>query len=166
MENPTDDKRIVTDSPSVLDGFVKPGFTAKVYTCLFFKECMVFCKTGSFGPNSSGTMSTALAGNIGDSLLLGAIGSIIDSFTNRKRVNKAAELLSLSPEEIAKSNKRNVLVKYSDVKRVEIKGPNFAGELRIRIHTSDNLIKYRLDKQSESLANYTRELFSKFTTIE
>ncbi len=138
------------NQPVVLDGFIKPGFIARVYSLLLFPSCMVICKTGNFGSNSAGSMRASLGGNVGDGAILGAIGEIFDSARRNKRMEKAASLLSKSPEEIAQSDRRNYLISYNNIDRVEVKGPNFAGEIKLRIHTPTKTYKLRMDCQNKS----------------
>jgi hypothetical protein len=148
--------------PIVIDGFIQPGFPfGIVYTCFFMIDCLVFVKTGSFGTNIKGSIHASQGGYTSDSLILGAIGGIIDMFNSDSRMKKAANLASLSPTEMVKVHKRNFLIPISEIKQIEIKGPNFAHELRIRIQT-DKLYKFRLDKQSKYSAQYLEDILRTF----
>ncbi|MDX9846644.1 MAG: hypothetical protein RBT74_06665 [Tenuifilaceae bacterium] len=150
------------NQPVVLDGFVKPGFIARVYSLLLFPSCMVICKTGNFGASSAGSMRASMGGNVGDGAILGAIGEIFDSARRNKRMEKAASLLSKSPEEIAQSDKRNFLIRHIDIDKVEVKGPNFAGEIKLRIHTSSKTYKLRLDGQNKSSQKFLVKTLSEY----
>jgi hypothetical protein len=162
MENEPKLNKPAQVAPTVVDGFIKPGFPAKVYTCLFFESCVAFCKTGSIAPNTSGSMRAFLGGSTGDAQILGAIGAIFDSFTRRKRVEKAAMVSSFEPHDILAAHKRNFILYYDTISRVELKGPNFAGEVRVRFYTPQKTYKLRLDNQSKSSFNYINEIFKKF----
>lgn len=150
------------NQPLVLDGFVKPGFIARVYSLLLFPNCMVICKTGNFGANSAGSMRASMGGNVGDGAILGAIGEIFDSARRKKRMEKAASLLTKSPKEIAQSDKRNYLINYIDIDKVEVKGPNFAGEIKLRIFTPATTYKLRLDGQNKSSQKFLVKTLSEY----
>src|SRR5665811_1371252 len=79
-------------------------------------------------------MRTALGGYTGDGLIMGAIGTIIDQNNMEMRVSKTAAVAAYDPEEIVKTHKRNFLLRYGEIEKIELKGPNFAKELRIIIY--------------------------------
>lgn len=152
--------------PTVIDGFIKPDFPfGKVYTCFFMTDCLVFVKTGRFGTNIKGSIHASQGGYTSDSLILGAIGGIIDMFNSDRRMKNANALASLTPIEMVNADKRNFMVPISEIRKIEFKGPNFANELIIRIFT-EKLIKFRLDSQSKNSARYITDIFSAFIPSE
>jgi len=151
-----------TKPPTVLDGFLQPGFPmAKVFTCFFLSECIVFLKTGSFGTNMAGTMRASQGGYTSTGLITGAIGGIADLFNDEDRINKASAVAGYSPENMVAAHKRNFMLTYEQIKSVEIKGPNFAGEIRIIIN-ADKTRKFRIDRQSRDSAKYIERVFNEF----
>ncbi len=147
--------------PVVIDGLTQPGFPAKVFTCLFFQDCMVFCKTGSFSTNAAGTMQASLGGFTGAALIGSAIGAIVDSASADSRSKQAASMSALDPADIVKAHKNNFIVPYNTVSNVEIKGPNFAGEVKVIVCFSGKE-KFRIDRQSKASAKYIVDTFSSF----
>lgn len=147
--------------PTILDGLVQPGFLAKVYTAFFMPDCLVFVKTGSVNTDMSGSMRAALGGATGDALIMGALGSIADARNRKKRIAKAASVASWEPEQMVAAHKRNYMLPYNAIKQVTIKGPNFAGELRIIVEAGIQN-KYRLNNQSKASAQYVEKVFNEF----
>jgi len=148
--------------PTVVDGLVQPGLPAKVFSVLFFENCLVFVKSGSFSPNSAGTMRTALGGYTGAGMVMGAVGNLIDYQTNKSRMEHVAGMASYSPGEIAQAHKHNFLLLYSVIEKVEMKGPNFAGEMRLSVYARGEKHKFRIDNQSKSSGSYIRQVFDSF----
>jgi hypothetical protein len=134
----------------------------KVFTLLFFNNSVVFIKSGSFTTNSAGTMRAALGGYTGDGLIMGAIGTLVDDSNRKSRVNHAASLASLSPEQIVQVHKQNFLLLYDTIEKIEMKGPNFAGELKLSFYANGKRHKFRLDKQSKSTVQYYTKIFDEF----
>lgn len=148
--------------PTALGNFLQPGFPfAKIFTALFFHDRVVFAKSGSGATNAAGTMQASLGGFTPTALVAGAVGSIVDSVTSDKRAERAAGLAALDPEAIVASHKKNFMLPYGAVKSVEIKGPNFAGEVKVII-VADKTHKFRIDKQSKAAAKYIEEVFAEF----
>jgi hypothetical protein len=148
--------------PAILDGLIQPSFPfAKVFTCFFLYDCMVFAKTGSVSTNIAGTMRGYLGGYTPDAMVAGAIGTLVDAFNDDSRVSKAAEMAGFSPEAMVAAHKRNFMISYSEIESVEIKGPNFAREVRIIIQAGSRH-KFRIDRQSKESANYIKKLFSEY----
>ncbi len=148
--------------PTVLDGFTQPGFPfAKIFTCFFFNNCVVFAKTGSFGINSSGTIRGVLGGFTPTALIAGAIGLIFDMRNDQRRSNRAMEMADFNPENMVYNHKLNFMLLYDEVENVEIKGPNFARELRIVVNAS-KIHKFRIDRQSKESAKYIERVFNEF----
>jgi hypothetical protein len=151
----------VEKPPTVLDGFIQPGLPVKVYTIFFMKDRLVATKTGSWTTYAAGTMSTAMGGS-GSSRAQGyAIGSIMDHFSSNSRGDKAAKLAGYSPDEMAAADKANFQVPYGFVSSVEIKGPNFANELHIKIKAGKEH-KFRIDNQSKDSIRYIINVFQEF----
>lgn len=148
-------------APTILDGFMQPGFPAKVFTLFFLDDCLVFVKTGSFSTNMGGTMQTALGGYTGDGLIMGALGSLVDMRNRESRMNNAAAVVSWDPDRMIASHKRNFKIPYNLIRRVELKGPNFAGEVKVLVE-ADKTHKFRLNKQSKSSIVYYEKTFNKY----
>ncbi len=152
-----------TKPPTVLDGFIQPHFPfARVFTCLFLPDTMVFAKTGSIGANAGGIMRGTHVGYTLEAMVTGAIGTLVDVFTHQSRGANAVEIVAFSAENMVATYKRNFMLSYDDVENVEIKGPNFAGELRIVIYSTDTRHKFRIDRQSKESAKYVRRVFEVF----
>jgi len=158
-----DGHQLQTKPPTILDGLIQPHFPfARVFTCFFLKDCLVFTKTGGCGTNASGTMRSALGGFTPAAMLASAIGTIVDMFHDQSRASNAAGMAAFSPENMVASHKRNFMFSYCEIKSVEIKGPNIAGELKVIIN-ADKTYKFRIDRQSKESANYIRRVFNEFT---
>lgn len=148
--------------PTILDGFVQPKFIfGRVFTCFFLHDCLVFVKTGSFSTDIGGNIRAALGGATSDAILLGALGSVLDQRNSEKRINKAAAVASWDAEQMVAAHKWNFRLAYNSISVVKLKGPNFAGELRIFIEAG-NEYKFRLDKQSKQSAAYCEKVFNEF----
>lgn len=160
ISNP-DNKHSKHLAPTILDGFIQPGFLAKVYTVFFMPDCLVFVKTGSINTDTAGSIRASLGGFTGDALILGALGSIVDARNRKKRIEKAASVASWEPEVMVAAHKRNHMLPYHSIRQVTIKGPNFAGELRIAIEAG-NTYKYRVNSQSKSSALYFQKIFNEY----
>ena len=151
----------VEKPPTVLDGFIQPGLPVKVYTIFFMKDCFVAAKTGSWTTHAAGTMSTAMGGS-GASRSQGyAIGTLMDHFSSNSRGDKAEKLAGYGPDEMVAADKANFQVPYSFVTSVEIKGPNFANELHIKIKAGKDH-KFRMDNQSKDSIRYVLNVFQEF----
>jgi hypothetical protein len=163
MEYPNQPSQVpYTKPPTVIDGLIQPGLPVKVFTVLFFDNCLVFVKSGSFSPNSAGTMRTALGGYTGAGMVMGAIGSVIDYHSSESRINHAANLASNSPGVIAQAHKQNFLLLYNVIEKVEMKGPNFAGEIRLSFYAKGEKHKFRIDNQSKASGAYIRQVLETF----
>lgn len=148
--------------PTALGNFLQPGFPfAKVFTAFFFGDRVVFAKIGSFGTNAAGTMQASLGGFTPTALVAGAVGAIVDSASSGTRTRRAAGLAGLDPEAMVAAHKKNFAIPYGTVKSVEIKGPNFAGEVRVTI-TAEKAHKFRIDRQSKDAAKYLEGVFAEF----
>lgn len=162
-ETPTESgHRMSSYQPVVLDGLVQPSFPfARVFTLFFLSDYLVFTKTGSFGTNASGTMRGSLGGFTPEAMVAGAIGTLLDQHNDESRMSEASAIAGFSPEKMVAAHKRNFMISYENVESVEIRGPNFAGELRI-IVMAGSRHKFRIDKQSKSSAKYVKDLFLRF----
>lgn len=148
--------------PAVLGRFLQPGFPfAKIFSVFFMKDTLVFAKTGSGATNAAGVMLASLGGYNATSMVASAIGSVADQHSEKNRSEKSVQLAAYSPEEIVASHKRNFMIAFSDVKTVEIKGPNWGGEVTVII-TADKAHKFRIDKQSKDSAKYMESVFQEF----
>lgn len=149
--------------PVILDGLVQPSFPfARVFTLFFLRDCLVFTKTGSFGTNAAGTMRGSLGGYSPEAMIAGAIGSLADQYNDEARRSEASKLTAFSPDNMVAAHKRNFKLMYEQVESVEIRGPNFARELRIIVMAGGERHKFRIDRQSASSAKYVTEVFNKF----
>jgi len=128
---------------------------------MFFQDCVVFFKTGSFSANTSGTMQAALGGYTGAALIGSAIGAIVDSASADSRSKQAASMSALNPDDIVNAHKNNFKLSYSEIRNIEIKGPNFAGEVKVIVNFAKTE-KFRIDRQSKATTKYLVETFSKF----
>lgn len=148
--------------PTVLGGFLQPGLPAKVYSCLFFNNCVVFGKTGSFSTDSAGTMRSALGGYTGAGMIAGAVGGLIDAASSANRTEKTAAMAGNMPDQIVASHKQNFKLDFDKISSVEIKGPNFAGEVKVIVNGGGASHKFRVDRQSKASAKYIVDVFQKF----
>lgn len=148
-------------APTILDGFLQPGFPAKVFTVFFLVDCLVFVKTGSIATNMGGTMQTALGGYTGDGLIMGALGSLADVRNRESRMNNAATVASWDPQQMLAAHKRNFMLPYSSIRQIEMKGPNFAGEVKVVVD-AEKTHKFRLDKQTKTSIVYYEKIFSEY----
>ena len=147
--------------PTILDGLMQPGFPAKVFTVFFLNECMVFVKTGSYSTDMGGTMRAALGGYTGDALIMGALGSLADYRNRNSRMKNAATVAGWNPDDMVAAHKRNFMLPYNLVNKIELKGPNFAGELRVIVDTGKTQ-KFRVNNQSKQSALYYEKIFNEF----
>ncbi|HBL75625.1 MAG: hypothetical protein A2W90_05040 [Bacteroidetes bacterium GWF2_42_66] len=148
--------------PTIIDGMMQPGFpTAKVFTCFFLSDCLVFVKTGSFSTNMAGTMRASLGGYTGDAMIMGAIGGIADYHNQQKRMKNAVHVAGWNPEQMVAVHKRNFMLPYSAINTIELKGPNFAGEVRVIVEAGETH-KFRLNRQSKASFAYCEKIFSEF----
>ena len=147
--------------PTIIDGLMQPGFPAKVFTCFFFSDCAVFAKTGSFSTNSEGLMRAYFGGYSSDALFFGAFAGLADYHNQQKRLKNAAGVVSWDARTMVAAHKRNFMLPYNAIRAVELKGPNFAGEIKVIISAEKNH-KFRLDKQSKSTLAYYEKIFNEF----
>lgn len=148
--------------PTVIDGLVIPGITFKVYSLLFFENCVVFVKSGSIATDTAGNMRSALGGYTGAGLVMGAVGSIVDQHSRENRMDNVASVAAYNPGMIAQAHKDNFLLLYQFIDYVEFKGPNFAGEIKLKFSAKGETRKYRIDNQSKSSGAYIRKVFESF----
>jgi hypothetical protein len=148
--------------PTVIDGLIQPGIPPKVFSVLFFENCLVFVKSGSINPNTAGSMRASLGGYTGAGMIMGAVGSIVDHQTNQSRMEHVAGMASYSPGVIAQAHKNNFLLLYNVIEKVEMKGPNFAGEIRLSVYARGEKHKFRIDNQSKSSGSYVRQVLDSF----
>ena len=159
---PESERRMASYQLAVLDGFVQPSFPfARVFTLFFLPNCLVFTKTGSFGTNASGILRGSLGGYTPEAMVVGAIGTLFDQHNDESRRSEASALAAFSPENMVAAHKRNFMISYENVESVEIRGPNFGGELRI-IVLAGGRHKFRMDRQSKASAKYVKDLFLLF----
>lgn len=148
-------------APLVLDGFMKEGFRTKVFTVLFYEDCLVFCKTGNLRTSTSNSIQTSLGVYTGDAMLLGAIAKIFDNWRGNKRVQEAADLSVMNPEEIAKANASNLLLYYSEIQRVELLRQKWLSEAKVRIRAS-KVFQFKLEDQSKKTLDCIEKTFNEF----
>ena len=147
--------------PTIIDGMMQPGFPAKVFTCFFLSDCLVFVKTGSFSTDMAGTMRASLGGYTGDAMILGAVGSIADYHNQQKRMENAAHVAGWDPEQMVAAHKRNFMLLYSAISKIELKGPNLFREVRVFIEAGKTH-KFRLNNQSKTVFAYNEKVFNEF----
>ncbi len=85
----------------------------------------------------------------------------MDHFSSNSRGDKAEKLAGYSPDEMVAADKANFQVPYSFVTSVEIKDPNFANELHIKIKAGKDH-KFRMDNQSKDSIKYVLNVFQEF----
>lgn len=144
--------------PTVLDGLIQPDLPVKVYTLFFLKDRLVATKTGSWTTYAAGTMSSAMGGSAASRSQGCAIGTLMDHFGSNSRGNKAEKLAGYGPDEMVAADKANFQVPYSFVTSVEIKRPNFANELHVKIKAGKDH-KFRMDNQSKGSIKYVLDIF-------
>lgn len=155
------ENQVYQKPPTILDGLILPGFLPKVFTSFFLKDCLVFVKTGSVNTDTSSGIRAFLGGSTSDALIMGALGSIVDARNREKRINKAASVAGWNPEDMVAAHKRNFMLPYNNINKIEFKGPNFAGELKI-IVDADKTYKFRVNNQSKQSALYYEKIFNEF----
>lgn len=161
-EQATNFKSQHTMLPTVLSGFLQPEFpAARVFTSIFLNNCLVFVKTGSFGTNMAGTMQATLGGYTPTGLIAKAIGSIVDFYNAESRAKKTSDIAGFSPENMVAAHKRNFMLLFDEIKSVEIKGPNFAGEVKVVV-SAGKTHKFRIDRQSKESTKYIERVFNEF----
>jgi hypothetical protein len=146
-------------APRVLGSFLQPGFPfAKVFTVYFLADRLVFAKTGTGPTNAGGTMQAALGGFTAAALAAKAVGTLVDASSEASRDANTAMLGGLSPDAIVAAHKLNFQLPFDAVRGVTIKGPNFAGEVKVVV-TADREHKFRIDKQSKASAQVIIDAF-------
>ncbi|MDX9881526.1 MAG: hypothetical protein RBS73_05630 [Prolixibacteraceae bacterium] len=152
----------VPKPPTIIDGMMQPGFpTAKVFTCFFLSDCMVFVKTGSISTDTAGSIRSFFGGYTSDALLLGAVGGLVDDYNRQKRMKNAARAVAWDPRQMVAAHKRNFMLPYNLIHTIEIKGPNFAGEARVVVDAG-KIYKFRLNRQSKASFAYYERIFNDF----
>lgn len=149
-------------TPTILSDLIKPGLPAKIFTAFFMDDRIVFAKTGSGSTNIEGTQRAFHGGFGASAAIMGGIGALMDYKRGKQRGDYAGEIASFSSEDILIADKNNFQVFYGNVSAVEVKGPNFAGELKIVVRENGNEHKFRMDKQSKDSANYIVCTFNQF----
>ncbi|HPG74070.1 MAG TPA: hypothetical protein PLM49_07250 [Bacteroidales bacterium] len=162
-QQPKEEKTKIFPPLTVLDGFIKPGFPGKVYTAIFLDDCVVFLKTG-FGSTNIAAGQRAFHGGAGlTATLMSGIGSLADQKNRENRMEKAASMASYDGDQMVAAHKHNFKLNYSDIKNTIIKGPNFAGEVRI-VFEAASRNKFRVDNQSKASAKYIIDVVNYFTS--
>ena len=103
----------------------------------------------------------ALGGYTAEAMVAGAIGKLVDLHNDQERSSRVSEMASDTSESLVAAHKLNFQLSYAAVEKVEIRGPNFAGELRIII-LADRKFKFRIDRQSRGSAKYVEDVFLRF----
>lgn len=146
-------------APRVLGSFLQPGFPfAKVFTVYFLPDRLVFAKTGTGPTNAAGSMQSALGGFTAAALAAKAVGTLVDASSEASRSANSAALGGLSADEIVAAHKLNFQLPFDAIRSVTIKGPNFAGEVKV-IVSADKDHKFRIDKQSKAAAKVIADAF-------
>lgn len=147
--------------PTVLGDFLQPGLPAKIFTVFFFPDRLVAARTGSGSANSAGVLSTFLAGDIPMRIVGDAFGTIADQFSREDRNRKAAQLAGYDIDTMVATDKANFQLPYSAISGIEIKGPNFAGEVNVKISAGKDH-KFRVDDHTKDSVRYIVNIFNEF----
>lgn len=148
--------------PVALANFVQPGFPfAKVFSVYFMDGQMVFAKVGSGGTNAAGTMRASLGGATPMAMIAGAIGGLLDSATEDRRLARSVQLADQRVAQLLDANRHNFALPLATVTRVELRGPNWFREVKVLI-SAESEHKFRIDKQSTDSLKAISSVFQQF----
>jgi hypothetical protein len=139
--------------PEIISGLIQPGLIAKVFTIFFMGEGMVLVKTGSGSTDASGSMRAFHGGGGATANVMAGIGKLWDMQSAQKRGNYLEAVGGYSTDALVSADKANFLIPNDAVSRIDMKGPGWGGELKIKISTMGKEHKFRIDTRSDYLAN-------------
>ena len=139
--------------PEIISGLIQPGLIAKVFTIFFMDEGMVLVKTGSGSTNASGSMRAFHGGAGATANVMAGIGQLWDMQSAKKRGDYLESVGGYSTDALVSADKANFLIPDNTVSRIDMKGPGWGGELKIKITTMGKVHKFRIDTRSDYLAN-------------
>lgn len=148
-------------SPLVLSDLIQPGFIGKIYSIFFMEEGMVIVKIGSGTTNSSGSMRAALGGATGIATIMSGVGKFIDGESSRKRREALEVLAGNSIQGMLAADPTNFFLPYDAVQMIELKGPSWFGELKVRIIAGSEH-KFRVETYSDYMGNYFFNTFKEY----
>ncbi len=147
--------------PQVLSGLIQPGLPAKIYSLFFMDEGMVAVKTGSGSTNTSGSMRAFHGGAGATANIMGGIGTLMDMHSANKRGNYLGQVGGMDTNSLLAENKVNFLIPYDAIQQIEMKGPGWGGEMKIKIHMPGKMHKFRVDTRSDAIAKMFFDAFTK-----
>ncbi len=139
--------------PEIISGLIQPGLIAKIFTIFFMEEGMVLVKTGSGSTDASGSMRVFHGGGGATANVMAGIGKLWDMQSAKKRGNYLEGIGGYSTDALVSADKANFLIPDNTVSRIDMKGPGWGGELKIKITTTVKEHKFRIDTRSDYLAN-------------
>ena len=125
---------------------------AKIFTIFFVDEGMAVVKTGSGATNASGTLRAFHGGAGATANVMAGLGGLWDMKSAKDRSDYLGEVGGYDTRSLISENKANFLIPYSEVEKIEMKGPGWGGELKIKIFAKE-IHKFRIDTRSDSLVN-------------
>ncbi len=147
--------------PQVLSGLIQPGLPGKIYSLFFMDEGMVAVKTGSGSTNASGSMRAFHGGAGATANIMGGIGTLMDMHSANKRGNYLGQVGGMDTNSLLAENKVNFLIPYDAVQQIEMKGPGMMREMKVKIHMSGEVHKFRVDTRSDAIAKMFYDAFTK-----
>lgn len=153
IESRTVESKPHVKPPEIISGLIQPGLIAKVFTIFFMDEGMVLVKTGSGSTDASGSMRAFHGGGGPTANVMAGIGKLWDMQSAQKRGNYLEAVGGYSTDALVSADKANFLIPDDSVTRIDLKGPGWGGELKIKISTMAKEHKFRIDTRSDYLAN-------------
>lgn len=160
-DEPQAENTLQSQPPIVIAGFRASGMITRMYTLLFFHDCVVFAKTGTIVPNKSKTLITMSESKSDNRLIANLFNKIIAFFSQNKTISAPELLLPLTPQGMALAHKHNFVLKYNDIKSVIIKKPNWLGGVKILIVTFETRIFF-IDNVSKLMWYYILKTFENY----
>lgn len=138
--------------PEIISNLIQPGLIAKIFTIFFVDEGMAVVKTGSGATNASGTLRAFHGGAGATANVMAGLGGLWDMKSAKDRSDYLGEVGGYDTRSLISENKANFLIPYDEVEKIEMKGPGWGGELKIKIFAKE-IHKFRIDTRSDSLVN-------------
>ncbi|HSW67865.1 MAG TPA: hypothetical protein VLH16_04730 [Bacteroidales bacterium] len=145
----------------VLAGFRASGMIARIYTLLFFHDCIVFAKTGTIVADNSNALITVAGNNPDAGFIITTLRKIHALFSERKPIACPDMFMPLTPQGMASAHKHNFVLKYNDIRSVEIKKPNWLGGVKILINTFETRT-FLIDNVSKLMWYYIYRTFETY----
>ena len=161
MEGPDTPPAPNKKPPQVLSGLIQPGLPGRIYSLFFMDEGMVAVKTGSGSTNASGSMRAFHGGAGATANIMGGLGALMDMHSANKRGNYLGQVGGMDTNSLLAENKVNFLIPYDAVQQIEMKGPGMMGEMKVKIHMSGKVHKFRVDTRSDAIAKMFYDAFTK-----